>query len=392
MDSVEESMRICEGLSGSIYLDNASTTATDPRVIEAMLPFFSSVYGNPSSAHKEGRRSKVAIDNAREQIADLLGAPPSEIFFTSGGTESNNAALWGAAYSLKPNAIITSKLEHDSVYETTQLISRTLSIPIYYIENDSLGRLDLNNLEELINVIRSSCIVSLMHANSEIGNINNIYDISNICEKYKAFFHSDCVQSVGKIEINFSKLNINSASSSAHKFHGPKGVGFLYINGNVKISPYISGGAQERNMRGGTENVAAIVGMAKALEFAIDEKDTRSAHCLNLKKHLVQRVKEEFPSSVNFNGLSADFELSLPNIVNIDIGYEDSESLILYALDASGICVSAGSACSSGVAKLSRVISVLDKNRYNSAIRVSFSYANTLGDIDEFIKALKDIL
>lgn len=374
----------------NIYLDSASTTKTDSTVLEAMLPYMTEYFGNPSSLHKYGRKAKVAIENSRASIAHMLGVSPGEIFFTSGSTEGNNMLLRSAVESLSTIDIISSRLEHASVYETLQDLKDKKNINLYFVETDAHGELCHNSLENLLGKIKRGALVSLMHANNEIGNLINLSVVGDLCKKYGAIFHTDSAQTVGKYDLNFGALPVDFAVASAHKFHGPKGVGFVYINNENKLNPIFTGGSQERNMRAGTENVAGIVGMERALECALSSLEKNKKHVLSLKKRMIEGLKD--CDKIVFNGCSADLEKSLYTILSVGFEGIDEENMIIFYLDAHGIYASAGSACSSGSSKKSRVISTL--NEYNSATAVRFSFCkyNTMEDINYALKNIKERL
>lgn len=368
-----------------VYLDNASTTKIDSEVFEYMLPYMTEYFGNPSSIHKYGRKAKVAIENARTDIANFLGVTPGEIFFTSGGTESNNMILRSAVQSLEITDIISSKLEHASVYNTIQDLVGQNIIKAHWVELDSYGNICCESLETLLKGTNKT-LVTLMHGNNEIGNLLDLNIVGDLCKKYNAFFHTDSVQTIGKYNINLDLLPIDFAVGSSHKFHGPKGIGFVYINSRNKIAPMLTGGAQERNMRAGTENVAGIVGMAKALEIALSSLNETRCYISLLKKSMIEVLQNN--EKIFFNGNSANLEKSLYTILNVGLKTNDSENMLLFNLDAAGICASAGSACSSGSSKTSRIISNIHNSDIVSAVRFSFSKYNTPEDVEYCVKEL----
>lgn len=377
---------------GSIYFDNASTTNVDERVMEEMLPFFTGHFGNANSAHQLGRTAKVAIEDAREKIAKLLGAEPSEIIFTSGGTESDNAIIKGTVAATRKTEVITSPIEHHAVMHPAESL-KMQGIKVTYIKPDSSGVIQPEQVEEAIS--DQTAIVSLMHVNNEIGSINPIKKIAAICREKKVVFHSDTVQSVGKIPVNVKELGLDSLSISAHKIYGPKGIGVLYIKNGTPWIPWLQGGSQERRRRGGTSNVAGIVALAAALEYAIDEMDQVRAHYKTLREAAIQGLDRELQGRYQINGPETD---GVPHILNLgflpagDTGL-DGEMLLLN-LDIDGICVSNGSACTSGAMEPSHVlkgIGVPDPIA-NSSIRISFGKHNSVEEVEFFIQRLSKIL
>lgn len=361
-----------------VYLDNASTTQMHAEILEAMMPYMREYFGNPSSIHKYGRKAKVAIENARSEISHLVGATPGEIFFTSGGTEGNNTILHGAVYSFGITDVISSPLEHSAVFSTLSILEAQGRIKLHYVDIDSDGQVSYESLEKLLKGLRNP-LVSLMHANNEIGNLINLNLVGDLCRKHEALFHTDSVQTIGKYRIDFSSLPVDFAVASAHKFHGPKGVGFIYIKNGTHIKPYITGGAQERNMRAGTEPVASIVGMCKALYMSLDSLSADTEYITSLKTSMINQLKCNI--KFFFNGTSANVNKSLYTILNVGIKIDDRENMLLFALDAVGICASAGSACASGSSKISRVINTLHNSIPATAIRFSFSKKNTIEEI-----------
>lgn len=373
-----------------VYLDNAATTAMDDRVIEAMLPFMKSHYGNPSSVHSQGREVRTAIERARKKVAELLNATPSEIFFTSGGTEADNTAIVCGIESHGIKHAITSPLEHHAVLHTLQVCEKKGHIKLSILDVNEKGEIDFNQLEDLLKTNPNS-LVSLMHANNEIGNLNDLEKIGNLCKEYGAFFHSDTVQTMGHYVHNLKELPVNSLVAGGHKFHGPKGSGFLYVNKDKKIHPFIHGGAQERNMRGGTENVIGIIGITKALELAYSEMEDHQLHVSALKNHFIKSLQEAIPD-VKFNGLSGEMEKSLYTVLNVSLPpSEANRGMLLFNLDLEGISASGGSACSSGATVGSHVLRALNHNPERDAVRFSFSRFNTIEEIDYTISKLKEL-
>lgn len=373
-----------------VYLDNAATTAMDDRVIEAMLPFMKSHYGNPSSVHSQGREVRTAIERARKKVAELLNATPSEIFFTSGGTEADNTALVCGIESHGIKHAITSPLEHHAVLHTLEVCEKKGHIKLSILNVNEKGEIDLNQLEELLKANPNS-LVSLMHANNEIGNLNDLNAIGNLCKEYGAFFHSDTVQTMGHYTHDMKTLRVDSLVAGGHKFHGPKGSGFLYVKKDKKIHPFIHGGAQERNMRGGTENVIGIIGITKALELAYEEMESHQAHVISLKSHFIKSISEAIPE-VQFNGLSGELDKSLYTVLNVSLPpSEANRGMLLFNLDLEGIAASGGSACSSGATVGSHVLRALNHKPERDAVRFSFSRYNTIEEIDYTIAKLKEL-
>jgi len=374
-----------------IYLDNAATTALAPEVLETMLPFMTDNYGNPSSIHALGRKSRTAIEKARKIVANHLSASVAEIFFTSGGTEATNTALYGAVQNLGVKHIISSPIEHHCVLHTLGALSKQQYVKVHYLPLMPNGIIDLEALEHLLSRFQGQekTMVSLMHANNEIGNLLPLQKVSDLCKQYDALFHTDTVQTFGYYPFNLSTLHLDFITGSAHKLHGPKGVGFLYINGKHKIDPFIHGGSQERNMRAGTENLYGIVGLGTATELAYQNLNTDQAHITSLKTYMRQQLREHFPM-ISING---DTESNTHyKILSICIPADLSADLLLINLDIAGICASGGSACSSGVDVGSHVLQALNVHPDSVNIRFSFSKYNTLSEIDFTIQTLKRIL
>ena len=371
-----------------VYLDNAATTPLDKEVIQEMVGVMEQHYGNPSSIHAHGREARTLIEKARKTIAGLLHASPAEFFFTSGGTEADNMAIRCVISDYHITHAITSKIEHHAVLHTLQALEASGIIKLSYVELDSKGNLILSHLEELLNANERS-LVSLMHANNEIGNITDIQQVGNICEKYKAIFHCDTVQTIGYYPLDLSKLKVHLLACSAHKIYGPKGVGFLYINHAVKIKPFIYGGAQERNMRGGTENLYGIVGLAKALELAYQDMDKNRLHLTDLKNYMVGELVK-YIAGIEFNG-ETDLEKSLPKVLNVSFPETDLAEMLLFNLDIAGISVSGGSACSSGTNIGSHVLAGIGASETRPSVRFSFGKFNTMEEIDFVIEKLKQI-
>ena len=368
-----------------IYLDNAATTALDNEVLKVMSKSMRDVYGNPSSSHTFGRKSRAMIETSRRQIAQFINADTSEIFFTSGGTEADNMAIRGAVRDAGITHIITSKIEHPAVINTIAHLLKKNKVSLDYVNIDKNGVVDLNHLEDLL-IRNENTLVSLMHGNNEIGNLLPLEEVSDLCQKYNALFHSDTVQTIGHYFFDLKKIKIDFLTCSAHKFHGPKGIGFLYINKNINITPLIHGGSQERNMRGGTECVYGIVGLAKAMEVAYRDLERHREHISSLKEHMINRIREALPM-VFFNGRSEDLVNSLYTVLSVSFPPDEYSSLLLFNLDLLGVSCSGGSACSSGNITQSHVISEI-KNSRGPVIRFSFSRFNTFQEIDSAVDKL----
>ncbi len=369
-----------------IYLDNAATTSLDPLVLAAMSPFFESHFGNPSSIHASGREARTAVENARKTISKLLHCSPSEIFFTSGATEADNMALAGSIFSSGVRHIITSPIEHHAVLHTAEWWAKKGHVNLHLVQLDGKGHIDLTHLETLL-AAHPQALVSLMHGNNEIGNMTDLKAVSLLSRKYKAYFHSDTVQTIGLYPLHLPQLDLDFVVGSAHKFHGPKGVGFIYIKGGIKLDAFIHGGSQERNMRGGTENVAGIVGLAKALEIAYSEMEQKRSAMAALKKFLCQRLMEEIPD-VRFNGDCLSEAQSLAHIVSISTPEHDGNEMLLFNLDIEGISISGGSACTSGAAAGSHVLHEIGVPEERGAIRFSLSKYTTQEELEKTVQVL----
>ncbi len=376
--------------STSVYLDNAATTALDPKVLEVMLPFFKEQFGNPSSIHSHGAKVKSAIERARKSVAACLNAAPSEIFFTSGGTEADNTVLRCTVRNKGIKRAISTCLEHHAVLHTLEDLQQAGFIELIFLRLDAKGNADLNHLEELLQE-NVPTLVTLMHGNNEVGNMLDLQQAASLCKQYGAYFHSDTVQTIGHFALDTQKIQLDFCAGAAHKFHGPKGVGFMYIRSGTKISPYQTGGAQERNMRGGTENVAGIVGLAKALEIAISQMEAHRTHIMNLKKLMIQELKANF-SDIVFNGESGSLENSLYTVLNASFAPTPKSDMLLFYLDIQRVSASGGSACSSGSELGSHVLRGINADPRRSPVRFSFSKYNTESDIHFAINALKTIL
>lgn len=371
-----------------IYLDNAATTAVAPEVVEAMLPVLKDHFGNPSSIHAEGRKVRSLIEQARKKIAEQIGASIGEIFFTSGGTEANNMALKCSVRDLGIQRIISSPVEHHCVLHTVERLEQE-GVEVAWVRVNALGRPEMAHLEELLQASATPTLVSLMHANNEIGTMIDLEQTADLCAQYGALFHSDTVQTVGHFPIEVNRQKVSFLSAGAHKFHGPKGVGFIYINSENIIKPFIDGGAQERNMRAGTENVPGIIGMAKALELACADLEENSSKVRQLRDYMAKQLQATVPG-ITFNG---DLHgQSLYTVLSASFPPSEKSDLLLLSLDIAGVSVSGGSACSSGADVGSHVIAALKGDPDRKTIRFSFSSYNTHAEVDEVMVKLKDIL
>ena len=372
-----------------IYLDNAATTAMDPLVLEAMMPYLTNRFGNPSSIYSYGRESRMGIENARKSVAKLLHAHPAEIFFTSGGTESSNTAITAAVRDLGCKHIISSKIEHHATLHTIDYLHRNGEASLSYVQVLENGHIDLNDLELLLQKSSEKCLVTLMHANNEIGNITNLHNIGALCKKYDAIFHSDTVQTVGHFPFDLRNTPVDFITGSSHKFHGPKGVGILYINENIKIKPFINGGSQERNMRAGTENLYGIIGFAKALEIASENHESDKKVIQDLKNYMKESIEKNIDGT-SFNGDPTGS--SLYAVLSVNFQKTDKSEMLLFNLDINNICASGGSACTSGADQGSHVIRALNNDPTKVTVRFSFSKYNTTSEIDQVIEKLKEII
>jgi cysteine desulfurase len=369
-----------------IYFDNAATTPIAPEVVDVMMDALRKLYGNPSSIHADGRNARAAIEEARKTVAKCLNASIGEIFFTSGGTESNNMILKNAVRDLGVQRIVTSAIEHHCVLHTSESLAKTEKIELVFVKIDEKGIIDLENLSEILRGSDKKTIVTLMHSNNEIGTMIDLEKVGNICAENGAYFHSDTVQTMGYFPIDVSKLNIHFLTGAAHKFHGPKGCGFLYINGDLTLKPFIEGGSQERNMRGGTENIAGIVGLAKALELAYDDMEERHDEILGIRNYLKNRLLCEFEDIQFIGDTEGSFHYK---VLNVSFPPSPKAELLLFNLDISGISASGGSACSSGAEGGSHVLDALEIDPLRKCIRFSFSHYNTLQDVDFLIEKLR---
>ena len=372
-----------------IYLDNAATTPMDKAVVSLMTEMMENQYGNPSSIHADGRGVRTKVEEARKTVAKLLNTSPSEIFFTSGGTEADNMAIRCTIKDLGIKHAITTSIEHHAVVHTLEELAHDGLIKLSFVQLDEKGSVDMLHLAKLLAENERS-LVSLMHANNEIGNLIDLKAIGELCEQHDAIFHSDTVQTMGHYAHDLANLPIHFITCAAHKFHGPKGVGFLYINHKVKIKPLIFGGSQERNMRGGTENIYGIVGLAKALSIAYEEMQPHHTHIQSLKTYMIESLKAAIPN-IAFNG-DIDPEKSLYTVLNVSFPPSEMGEMLLFSLDIAGISVSGGSACSSGSNVGSHVLTGIKADPARSAVRFSFSKYNTKEEIDIVVAKLKELI
>jgi cysteine desulfurase len=372
-----------------IYFDNAATTPLDPEVFKVMLPFFTEKFGNPSSIYSYGRETRMAIESARKTVAKILNAHPSEIFFTSGGTESTNTAINAAVNDLGCKHIISSPLEHHATLHSIERLANIGKVKLSYVNILPNGLIDYNDLEKLLQESKEKCLVTLMHANNEIGNITDIERVAELAEKYDAILNVDTVQTVGHFPIDLQKLRVHFINAAAHKFHGPKGVGMLYINRDIKIHPLINGGSQERNMRAGTENIYGIVGLAKALELAVENMEEESRHIQEIKDYMKESLSKKIPG-VHFNGNPEG--KCLYTVLSVAFPKTEKSDMLLFNLDINNICASGGSACTSGAEAVSHVISAISQNPDQTTVRFSFSKYNTKAEVDAVVEKLKEIV
>ena len=370
-----------------VYLDNAATTPLDPQVFEAMLPVLKDGFGNPSSTHAVGRKIKSLIERSRKNIAKHLNCAPGEIFFTSGGTEADNMAIQCAVNDLGVKHIITSCIEHHAVGHTVEKLKRDGLVELSYVHLDEKGHVDLQHLEQLLSV-HPKTLVTLMHANNEIGNLLPLQHVSEICEQYGAVFHSDTVQTMAHYRFDMNVLDqVHFLACSAHKFHGPKGIGFLYVNKKNQINPIIHGGAQERNMRGGTENVYGIVGLSKAMDVAFEGIEAHQEYVIAIKEYMISRLNESI-LDVSYNADSANMSKSLYTILSVSLPPTEIASMLLFNMDILGIACSGGSACTSGANIGSHVLTGIEAPIDRPTIRFSFSRYTTTQEIDYAVNSL----
>jgi len=372
-----------------IYFDNAATTSLDPQVLEVMMPYLTEKFGNPSSIYSYGRESRLAIETARKTVAKILNAHPAEIFFTSGGTESSNTAINASIRDLGCTHIISSEIEHHATLHTVEEMRCRGEAKLSYVSILPSGHVDLDHLEQLLAGYEGKSLVTLMHANNEVGTMLDLHAVGNLCKKYGAVFHSDTVQTVGHFPIDLRNTPVHFITGAGHKFHGPKGVGILYINENIKIKPYIHGGSQERNMRAGTENLYGIVGFAKALEMATTHHEADSSYIRGIKQYAMDKLRKNIKDVV-FNG---DPEgRSLYTVLSVSFPKTEKSEMLLFNLDINNICASGGSACTSGAEQGSHVIRAINNNPNQVTVRFSFCKHNTEAEVDTLVEKLKEIL
>jgi cysteine desulfurase len=372
-----------------VYLDNAATTPIAPEIIEMMSQMMKTHFANPSSVHSFGRESKIIVESARKRIAKLLNTSPGSIFFTSGGTEADNMAIKCAIHDHKITHAITSKISHQAVLYPLQDLDKEGVIKLSYVAIDKDGAVSLSHLKELLKD-NSRTFVSIMHANNEIGTLEDLKQIGEICKEYNAIFHSDTVQTIGHYPFNMQEINVDFMAASAHKFHGPKGVGFIYISENIKIKPLIRGGGQERNMRAGTENIYGIAALAMAMEMAYEHLEEEVKYIKGLKKYMIEKLQTEM-EDVQFYGKCTDIENSLYTVLSCHFPETDIAEMLLFNLDILGVACSGGSACASGGNKGSHVLTEIAPNSKRPGIRFSFSKYNTKEDIDFTVAKLKEL-
>ncbi|MBX7226639.1 MAG: cysteine desulfurase [Chitinophagales bacterium] len=370
----------------TIYLDNAATTPLLPEVLETMLPYMTEQFGNPSSQYSLGRQTRSAIEEARKNVAKLIHAHPGEIFFTSGGTESNNTAIKCSVRDLGVRRIITSPIEHHCVLHTVEDVEHQ-GVEVVYLPVDQEGKISLSSLRQLLSDTSKKTLVSLMHANNEIGTLIDLKQIGDLCKEFGALFHSDTVPTFGHLPLNVQEMQVDFLSAAGHKFHGPKGVGLLYVRKGIGIKSFMHGGGQERNFRAGTENVYGIVGFSKAASIAYQNIDNDILYTTKLKNYFIEKLRQIHPD-IQFNGPTD--ENALYTILNVSFPKVGDAAMILFALDLEGICVSGGSACSSGANAGSHVIQALRKESDAVNIRFSFSKLNTIEELDIVINKLRE--
>ena len=373
-----------------IYFDNAATTRLDSDVLNAMMPYLTNSFGNPSSIYSYGRESRLAIENARKSVAKILHARPSEIFFTSGGTESSNTALIASVRDLGCKRVISSPIEHHATLHTVEYLAKYGEADVQYVKILPNGEVDMKHLEELLKASGDTkTLVSLMHANNETGNMIDLKTTGELCKKYNAIFHSDTVQTVGHFPLDLSNIHVHFITGAGHKFHGPKGVGLLYINESIKINPFLHGGGQERNMRAGTENLYGIVGFAKALELATENHEKDTSYIESIRSYMIEQLKQHIPDCT-FNGNSTGN--SLYTVLSVNFTKSEKSEMLLFNMDINNICVSGGSACSSGANAGSHVIRTINGNPDIVTVRFSFSKYNTKDEVDTVISKMHKIL
>jgi cysteine desulfurase len=371
-----------------VYLDNAATTPIAPEVVEAMIPVLKDGFGNPSSTHFYGRQTKALIETSRRTVAKILNCQPSEIIFTSGGTEADNMALYSSVHQMGVKQIITSSIEHHAVGHTAEAIEKEGLAKVSLVKLDEKGNVDLADLERLLQSGEKT-LVSLMHANNEIATLLPLKQVSELCKRYGAYFHSDTVQTMGHYDFDLKELGIDFITCAAHKFHGPKGIGFLYINKSIKCEVLIHGGSQERGLRGGTENVYGIVGLAKAMDLAYEDVKGHQEHVQALKSYMIDELNTLF-SDVYFHGETNPAK-SLYTVLNVSFPRTDKSGILLFTLDLKGVAVSGGSACTSGATKGSHVLEGINSDTSRPNVRFSFSRYTTKEEIDFALTQIKSV-
>jgi cysteine desulfurase len=373
----------------AVYLDNAATTPMAPEVISIMCDHLTSTFGNPSSSHSFGRQAKGVLETSRRSIAKHLNCDPKELIFTSGGTEADNMAINIAIHALGVKRIITTEIEHHAVELTAKIQCEKNDIELVMLNVDAKGNIDFNELEQILSDQKPS-FVSLMHANNELGTLLDIQRVGMICRQHNAYFHSDTVQTMGHYAFDLKALPVDFITCAAHKFHGPKGVGFLYVNSRIKTIPMIHGGAQERNFRGGTENLIGIIGLAKAFDLAYEHLEEHQEHVQSLKSYFIEKIQQLVPS-VQFNGC-IERESSLYTVLNVSFPPSDKSGMLLFVLDLKGVACSGGSACSSGSNVGSHVLTGIGADPMRPSIRFSFSRYTTQEDLDFALRVISESL
>jgi cysteine desulfurase len=373
-----------------VYLDNAATTPMAPEVFDAISPILKDYFGNPSSTHSFGRQAKSFIENSRRSIAQMINAKPSEITFTSGGTEADNMAINCAVRDLGVKRIITSPIEHHAVLHTVEHLCESKNVEFKIVKLDNKGHVNIAHLKELLQDNNTKTLVSLMHANNEIGTLLPLEEVNKLCKEFKAFFHTDTVQTMGHYAFDMQSLDVDFITCAAHKLHGPKGVGFLYINNKTKIKSFIHGGSQERGLRGGTENIYGIVGLAKAMELAYANLKEHQNHVQQLKSYMIEGLQKKFGSDVDFNGDLLP-ENSLYTVLNVCLPKSEKGGMLLFTLDLKGIACSGGSACSSGSNQGSHVLTAIQADLERPNVRFSFSRYTTKEEIDFVLDVLSEV-
>ena len=372
-----------------VFFDNAATTPMAPEVIDVMTDIMKNHYGNPSSQHSFGRATRSIIETSRKKIANFLNTSPGNIFFTSGGTEADNMAIKCGIKDHNITHAITSKLSHHAVLHPLEELEKSGVIKLSYVEVNEKGQVSLSKLKELLES-HPRTFVSILHANNEIGTIQDITAIGDICKEHNAIFHSDTVQTMAHYRYDLQKINVDFIAASAHKFHGPKGIGFVYISDNIKISPLLSGGSQERNMRAGTENLIGIAAISHAMEMSYEKMEEETEYIKVIKSHMIAELKKHIPQ-VKFNGMCDDIDNSLYTVLSCSFPETPMAEMLLFNLDIKGIACSGGSACTSGSNKGSHVIQEINPNSKRPSVRFSFSKYNTIEEVDYVVDVLKGL-